>query len=167
MTVRMSLDPQTVEKLRESNRLDHMAARLLDCAAVSFIEKAWGRGDNAQSADGNYCLPTSPEAVRWCALGAMSAAAFRLGVTVRDETFTAAIDYVDSEKGPRITARAWFGLQVAIASGNEEAAPHISITDWNDRPKQTAERVAETLRMGGGYLRERIEAVQNGIREDG
>ena len=159
-----SLSNATIVKLRESNELDSLAARLLDCAALSFIEKAWGRGCHARSADGNYCLPTSPEAVQWCAHGALSAAAFKLGVLVRDERFTAAIVYADSKRGPRITARARHALQVAAAGGNETAAPCISITDWNDAPKQTTVRVAEAFRQGAGYLRERIEAVQDGIR---
>ena len=136
-----SLSNETIVKLRESNELDSLAARLLDCAALSFIEKAWGRGCHARSADGSYCLPTSPEAVQWCAQGALSAAAFKLGVLVRDERFTAAIVYADSKRGPR-----------------------ISITDWNNAPGQTTERVADAFRQGAGYLRERIEAVQDGIR---
>ena len=159
-----SLSNETIVKLRESNELDSLAARLLDCAAVSFIEKAWGRGDNARSADGSYCLPTSPEAVQWCAQGALSAAAFKLGVLVRDETYTAAIVYANARRGSRITARARHALQVAAAGGNETEAPQISIKDWNDAPKQTAEKVAEAFRIGAGYLRERIEAVQDGIK---
>lgn len=39
--------------------------------AAKLIRKGWCKGHEAEDKEGNIVLPQSPEAVKWCALGAI------------------------------------------------------------------------------------------------
>ena len=161
------LKHKTIEGLRESNRKDLEAARLLDCAA-SYVERGWAQCSDAVSGTGAKVPAWSKRATCWCALGAIRAAQVRLGMVTL---------YSDAEgrhlhcRGMTpfvalVYARATWAAARAM-TGREEipvGMPPSVITRWNDTEAMSGETVARKLREAAGWVRLRIETVQRGIR---
>ena len=165
---------QDLAKLRASNEYDLMAARLLDCAAV-HVEKGWTQNTSARDEHGVETDDRGPDAVCWCAQGAMHAASQRIGLTVVDEFGCAT--YANPDLASHVEPRARFALQMGIKGGEIIGGPWIdpahvravSITSWNDKHGQTQQAVVEAFQTGAAHIRTRLEVVQDGIRraEDG
>ena len=156
------MDQDMVKRLRASNEYDLTAARLLDCAAVC-VEKGWTQNSNARDEHGVDTDAYGPDAVCWCAQGALHAASHRIGLTVVDEW--GCVTYAQPDLASHAEPRARYALQFGFYGKEDESTRRISITGWNDRSEQTQRAVVEAFRRGAAHIRERIECVQKGIRE--
>ena len=159
------MDQDMIRRLRDSNELDLMAARLLDCAAV-FVDRGWCQTYDARDATGEQVEAHSTEAVCWCAQGALKAASFKLGLT-EINPYGMLVCNGNMIQRSRAEARAREGLRGAILAGKPAGTidtSTVTITTWNDTEAVCGEGVARTMRNGSGILRERIEIVQKGIR---
>ena len=163
------MDQDMVTRLRASNEYDLTAARLLDCAA-GYVEKGWTQNVNARDADGMDTDERGPDAVCWCAQGAMHAASTRIGLTVLDNWGCAT--YAKPDLASHVEPRARYALQLGIKSLTISGTPSplpaevraVSITGWNDGKGQTASEVLRAFRSGAEQLRLRIACVQDGIK---
>ena len=163
------MDQDMVKRLRASNEYDLTAARLLDCAAVC-VEKGWTQNSNARDEHGVDTDERGPDAVCWCAQGAMHAASTRIGLTVLDNWGCAT--YAKPDLASHVEPRARYALQLGIKSLTISASPSplpaevraVSITGWNDGKGQTASEVLRAFRSGAEQLRLRIACVQDGIK---
>ena len=92
-----------------------------------YIEKGWTQGEIARNESG-YCVPASdPDAVCWCAVGAIGAA-YPIDKTMHP-------DYLEARDSIR---------RVLSESGVE-----CSISEWNDDPRRTKEEVLDLFRKAG------------------
>ena len=156
------MDQDMVKRLRASNEYDLTAARLLDGAAVC-VEKGWTQNSNARDEHGVDTDAYGPDAVCWCAQGALHAASHRIGLTVVDEW--GCVTYAQPDLASHAEPRARYALQFGFYGKEDESTRRISITGWNDRSEQTQRAVVEAFRRGAAHIRERIECVQKGIKE--
>ena len=163
------MDQDMVKRLRASNEYDLTAARLLDCAA-GYVEKGWTQNVNARDEDGMDTDERGPDAVCWCAQGAMHAASTRIGLTVLDNWGCAT--YTDADLASHVETRAHYALKLGIKSLEIVGSPSpldaevraVNITGWNDGKGQTASEVLRAFRSGAEQLRLRIACVQDGIK---
>ena len=119
------------------------AARLLE-AAAGHIERGWTTGANARDGRGHPVSSEKPEAVCWCAQGAMSKAAWdaRLG-----RARAAAMDEARQALRRAITEHLGRDHLLAVSIT-------LTITNWNDDEAQDGAQVARAMRRGAAILRE-------------
>ena len=120
------------------------AARLLE-AAAGHIERGWTTGANARDGRGHPVSSEKPEAVCWCAQGAMTKVAWELNLyaqarTVALDAARIALRRAITEHLPRRDL-----LAVSIT---------LTITNWNDDEAQDGAQVARAMRRGAAILRE-------------
>ena len=127
-TVRAERDPH----------LSDIAARVLDHAA-DLCEMGWCVLSEARDQRGNRCMATSPEAVQWCATGAMRRA-------------------VRIIFGPLTTARAC-AVHAYVHAMMRHVTEYSDIRRWNDAlPDRSQAKVVNGLRAGAAAIRaERAE----------
>lgn len=87
--------------------------------AIDYIRKGWTKGAQARDRDGSNVDPKSSCAVKWCAIGAISAV------------------YQSKHKWADALTR----LGVAIDT--------VNIAVWNDDPKRTKSEVLAAFRKAG------------------
>ena len=120
------------------------AARLLE-AAAGHIERGWTTGANARDGRGHPVSSEKPEAVCWCAQGAMAKVAWDLKLypsprfAVMDDA-RRALRKAITEHLPRRDL-----LAVSIT---------LTITNWNDDEAQDGAQVARAMRRGAAILRD-------------
>ncbi len=161
------LTPETIEGLRESNRKDIEAARLLDCAAV-YVDKGWTQCTDAVSGRGVKVRAHSRRAQCWCMLGAIRAANVRIGLVTLYQD--AAGNLHPRELTPfasSVYERAcWAAARAILGRDPKHKASTVTIiTQWNDTTAVCGETVAQRLRDGAAIIRLRIDNVQAGIAE--
>ena len=111
--------------------INERAAQLLDCAA-KYIAQGWTQNQNARDANGEGRAPGSPEAVCWCAQGALVAAHVKLGINPRHG------------EGAVVASRARDTLGDVVLPA--------TITEWNDAKERTWGEVATAFRTAAARL---------------
>lgn len=88
--------------------------------AAELVNRGWTQGDYARDAAGHEVDPRDPEAVCWCAQGAI----WKAGCTAEFQAISVLCTHINDTPG-------WY-VDTVIA--------------WNDHPDRTAEEVATTMR---------------------
>lgn len=135
------------------------AAVLLDTAA-GFVDEGWATNANARDAAGAPVSPENPDAICWCAQGALTAAQHELGLhTQRDGVQAVDVPADAYSKRLVILDRARQGLRKAIEEGLHPSSLSavsitLCITNWNDDEAVGGAQVARTMRRGAEILRD-------------
>ena len=130
--------------------INEQAAALLR-AAAGYVRKGHVRHANARKANGALCDPESPQAVCWCAQGAMLASMPDIGLrhpyldTTRTYT-EAEADHIIETRVDVLTATK--NAMYAVADIPSALAGHKSgIPLWNDEIVEDGEEVAATMEV--------------------
>lgn len=160
---------ETIEGLRESNRKDLEAARVLDCAAV-YVDRGWAQCTDAVSSRGVKVPAHSRRATCWCMLGAIRAAMVRLGLwrLVDQAAFTCPVAKSNGPFCDSVYERALWATARAILGREPKTHAHTPtiVTQWNDTTALSGQSVARKLRDAAGLVRLRSAAVERGLAQE-
>lgn len=112
---------------------DKVADTLEAAATALLVPGVWIRGNMARDAIGNSVRTRSPEACRFCAVGAIEAAATEL----HTNAFDALVE-----------------IENLIRQGESSGNPSRYVVRWNDNPQRTAEQVASKMLEAAERLRQ-------------
>ena len=121
-----------------------MSAGLVLLDAADYIERGWCRGEAATTATGEMCMAHSPQAVAWCAIGAVDAACCdRFGRAMRD--------YPEDDPGWDEHHKVYMSALGALTEYLELETTG-DLGEWNDAQGTTQARVAGVMREVGRML---------------